>query len=413
MEKSMKIVEQLSDPGVWEEYRDYKVRAGHISSVDLETLEGYMKEQRYLPIVELVKRGECFRPPRKKLINKLHKNKKRVVYLFDADENAVLKLMTYLLLRKYDKIFAPSLYSFRGNISVKTAITAFTTGRKTDSKYAYKADISNYFNSVDVEQLLMVLKQVLSEDAEIYDFISALLRSPYVYEEGELISEEKGIMAGCPLAAFLANVYLSDLDWYFYGQGILYGRYSDDIILFADSEQEVKQYASHIRQTIGEKHLVINPDKENFFEPHQPWNFLGMVYCDGVVDISPVSAEKLKQKMKRKSKALLRWKRAKGIDNECAVKAFIRIFNQKLYDNPIETEMTWTRWYFPIINTTKTLEELDHYMQDCIRYIATEKWNKGRFRYSYGEMKRMGYRSLVNAYYKGENGNKTLQNNAL
>ena len=108
-------------------------------------------------------------------------------------------------------------------------------------------------------------------------------------------------MAGCPLAAFLANVYLSDLDWYFYGQGILYGRYSDDIILFADSEQEVKQYASHIRQTIGEKHLVINPDKENFFEPHQPWNFLGMVYCDGVVDISPVSAEKLKQKMKRKS----------------------------------------------------------------------------------------------------------------
>ena len=77
MEKSMKIVEQLSDPGAWEEYRDYKVRAGHISSVDLETLEGYMKEQRYLPIVELVKRGECFRPPRKKLINKLHKNKKR------------------------------------------------------------------------------------------------------------------------------------------------------------------------------------------------------------------------------------------------------------------------------------------------------------------------------------------------
>lgn len=54
---------------------------------------------------------------------------------------------------------------------------------------------------------------------------------------------------------------------------------------------------------------------------------------------------------------------------------------------------------FPVINTHKTLAEIDYYMQDCIRYIATEKRNNGRFKYRYADMKKLGYRSLVHEYY--------------
>ena len=38
-------------------------------------------------------------------------------------------------------------------------------------------------------------------------------------------------------------------------------------------------------------------------------------------------------------------------------------------------------------------------MQDCIRYIATEKRTKKRFVFSYDIMKSLGYRSLVHEYY--------------
>ena len=38
-------------------------------------------------------------------------------------------------------------------------------------------------------------------------------------------------------------------------------------------------------------------------------------------------------------------------------------------------------------------------MQDCIRYIATEKRTKKRFVFSYDMMKSLRYRSLVHEYY--------------
>ena len=104
--------------------------------------------------------------------------------------------------------------------------------------------------------------------------------------------------------------------------------------------------------------------------------------------------------MRRKSRALVRWKNKKGADGVRAAKAFVKTFNKKLYDNPINDELTWTRWYFPLINTVETLNNIDRYEQDCIRYIATEKRTKGRFDFTYDDMKRIGYKCLVHEYYQ-------------
>ena len=42
-------------------------------------------------------------------------------------------------------------------------------------------------------------------------------------------------MAGTPISTFLANLHLAHMDHYFADAGILYARYSDDIILFDDN----------------------------------------------------------------------------------------------------------------------------------------------------------------------------------
>ena len=54
----------------------------------------------------------------------------------------------------------------------------------------------------------------------------------------------------------------------------------------------------------------------------------------------------------------------------------------------------------PVINTDKSLKEIDAYMQDCLRYTANETHTKARFNYRYEQMKALGYRSLVNKWYK-------------
>lgn len=396
----MRIIEQLKEPSIWRKFWEHKLEAGHTSNKEEADLYKFYKNREYSPIIEKIINGEGFNPPVKKHLSKMRSHKKRIVYTFDREENYVLKLMTYLLIRKYDSIFSQNLYSFRVNNGVHKALSYLCSHHRMDDKYVYKTDISNYFNSVDIKILLPMLENILVDDPEIYLFIKQLLEDPRVIDNNTIITEQKGIMAGNPLASFLADVYLKDLDQYFINSRSVYARYSDDIIVFSNTKEDRDQCISIIREELKRKGLKVNEEKEMCFEPHEKWEFLGISYQDGVIDVSKNAAVKLKQKMRRKARALVRWKHRKGADSKRAARAFIRAFNKKLYDNTVNDEMTWTRWYFPIINTTDTLREIDHYEQDCIRYIATEKHTKSRYTFTYEDMKALGYKSLVHEYYK-------------
>ena len=94
----------------------------------------------------------------------------------------------------------------------------------------------------------------------------------------------------------------------------------------------------------------------------------------------------------------MRWGSRNKTEGNRAAKAFIRVFNQKLFENTMAHELTWVRWYFPLINTTESLKILDEYAQQCIRYLATGKRTKAAYNFRYVDMKQIGYISLVNRY---------------
>ena len=395
----MNIIDKLSEKEIWNTFLSHKIAQGNISEKDIEDLRSFIDCEEYIPVVNKIRNSEGFSAPHKTLINKSKAGRKRAVYIFKREENYVLKLISYLL-RDYDYLFSPNLYSFRKESGVKKATEDVLKIRDLDKRYVYKADISDYFNSVDIDILLPELKEVLSDDTKLYMFFEALLKNPYVLYDGELIEERKGIMAGVPVSAFLANFYLRELDEYFCNNNIPYIRYSDDILVFARDKAELDESVAVIKSCLFSKHIKINPDKETVTAPGEKWTFLGFSYHNGTIDISDVSFEKLKAKMRRKAKSLSRWAGKKNLPGEYAAKAFVKRFNTKLYDNPVYSELTWTRWFFPVINTDETLKKIDEYMQDCIRYLATGKRTKSRYSFRYGDIKSLGYRNLVNEYYK-------------
>ena len=77
----------------------------------------------------------------------------------------------------------------------------------------------------------------------------------------------------------------------------------------------------------------------------------------------------------------------------------------------------WDRWlghqnipsrlslwlHFPVINSTDGLKEIDHYLQQNIRFLSTGKHNKANYRTDYAQLKQLGYKSLVNEFYKYKN----------
>ena len=397
----MSLLSKLEDAETWERFYAYKTAL--VSSGPFVTeLRRFLDEKAYLPVLQTSFQKERFPLPEKKLIRKLYTEKSRVVYAYPAAESCVLKLLTYLMLRKYDGIFSARLFSFRPGRTAKDAVRMLLRTPGLDGLWCYKADVHNYFNSIPVGRLLPMLKETLSDDPGLYAFLSRLLTEPCVLDRGKEITEEKGIMAGTPLSAFYANLYLRDLDRRFEERGIPYARYSDDIILFAETEEKARACRDEIRAFLTERGLSINPDKECFSAPGEAFTFLGFSIAGRTIDIAEASVDKLKKKMRRKTRALKRWQERSGLEREKAAKAFIRIFKRKLLESPEGSELSWSLWFFPVINTAKSLRIIDRYAEDCIRFLMSGTRTKSRFNVRYGDLKALGFESLVHAYYSFE-----------
>ena len=394
----MSMLEKLRDPQSWNEFYEYKT---HLTcpKAFAEELRGYIDSQSYLPVYEAIESGAVFPLPKKTVISKMSSQKKRTVYTYPDTENTVLKLLTYLLLRKYDGLFSDGLYSFRPGRSAKDAVRRLIRVPGIGRMWSYKVDIHDYFNSVPVERLLPMLNEVTADDPQLYGFLSSLLTETRVLDRSREIEETKGIMAGTPLSAFYANLYLKDLDRSFEERGIPYSRYSDDIIVFAKDRAEAEAYAEEIKAFLADMGLTVNHAKEYLAGPDEGWTFLGFSRKDGVTDIAEATVLKLKHKMRRKARALKRWADRNGHSGRDAAAAFIRVFNRKLLESTQDSDLSWSYWFFPVISTVKSLQLIDSYAQDCLRYLISGTRTKARYNVKYEDLKALGYRSLVHEYY--------------
>lgn len=395
------IITRLADQGAWEELLARRLMRGYYTWRGFEEADNFVGEQKYLEVAQRIGRGEGLGIPVKKTVNKLGTNKKRVVYSFGRDEMRALSLISYLLYR-YDAHFAPNCYAFRQGLHPQDAIRSVNQALHHQPMWAYKLDLHDYFNSIPVERLLPMLAELFSDDLPLYRFFEQMLTNPQVISEGQVIEERHGIMAGTPTSPFLANVYLSDIDHHFYDAGVVYARYSDDIILFAPDRERLEEHKATLLGLIEPYGLTVNPDKERVYTPDEPFEFLGFKCHGNEIGISEATLRKMKGKISRRARALMRWRKRKGVAAETAIEAMIRHYNRKFFEDDDPENLTWSRWYFPVINRTEGLKEIDQYLQQQLRYLSTGKHGKANYRVDYDTLKRLGYRSLVNEYYRSQ-----------
>ena len=391
----MGILDLIKNKEEWIRFYDYKIQKGHLTKKEEKELEVFIKEEKYKNIASVIKNEDFnFSIPTKKIINKMGTDKKRVVYYYNNEESIILKFITHHLF-KYDNKMCDNCYSFRKNYGVKKAIEKLSSYKNLVS---YKVDIKNYFNSINIDKLLVILEEII-DDKEVLNFMIKLLTLDKANFEGTIIEEKRGAMAGVPFSPFLANIYLKDLDKHFENNNILYARYSDDIIVFSENRETLEKYKKFINKFISDKDLIVNPQKEYFFDKNK-WNFLGVEYDNGKIDLSKVTIDKIKGKIRRKAKAIYRWKIKKEVENDKAIRVMTRCFNNKFFEVKNPNDLTWSKWFFPLINTDKGLKKVDEYLQQYLRFIGTGKHNKANYRIKYKQLKSYNYRSLVNEFYK-------------
>jgi len=392
------ILTQLTRQEAWEEFLAYRLMKGRFNWHAFDEADRFVEQEAYLHLAQRIAQGEGLGIPTKKIVNKMGSGKKRVVYSFAPDEMVILKLIAFRLYQ-YDACFTPNCYAFRRGVKASDAIFSIRRAIGDRKMWAYKLDIHDYFNSISIDILLPMLEEMLADDQPLYRFFEKMLTDNRVVSGGETIAERHGVMAGVPTAPFLADVYLKEVDRYFHDAHVIYARYSDDIILFAPDRETLMVYKAQMAEFLRKYRLEVNPDKEKIYSPDDAYEFLGFRCHAHDIDISEATKKKMKGKIKRATKSLMRWRIRNHMEPEKAMKGLINHFNRVFFESDDTETLTWARWFFPVINQTDGLKEIDHYLQQNIRYLGTGKHNKSNYKTDYAQLKQMGYKSLVNEYY--------------
>ena len=394
------ILSELSRQECWEIFLSDRLMKGRFSWISFQEADSFVGTEQFRELAQrIIKEGPGI--PEKKLINKMGTGKKRAVYTYGPDQMRMLKFIAFSLYR-YDRRLPANCYSFRRNKTARDAVKYLVSSLNGRQMWAYKTDIHDYFNSVSIPILLPILKDFLEDDSELYCFFDRMLSDSRVLIDGEVVQEQHGIMAGTPTAPFLADLYLAEVDRYYSDRGVLYARYSDDIIFFAQDLDSLNDLRGVLTDFLERYGLTVNPDKEHVYKPGEAFDFLGFKCLGANIDLADATREKMKGKIRRKTRSLMRARGFRGVDAETAMSRLIRHFNVKFFEDDETESLNWSRYFFPLINRTEGLKEIDRYLQQNLRYLATGRHGNSGYRIRYETLKNLGYRSLVHEYYASD-----------
>lgn len=372
----------------------------YISKEDKEEitkLNMLYKEQ----IVEQLISGEYeWSIPEKIEIAKQGSKKKRIVYKYNTTDRYILGVLYRAISRVYNNQFSNLCFSYKKGQSTSSAIWAIKEN-KLSNEIGVKVDIHSYFNSVSRERVTELINEWFP--GGLNKSIKKLMLDDKVYFHGQLINEWKSLVPGCALGSFFANACLKEVDEHFENLNITYARYSDDIILFDKTEEDVQRHLDYIIKSIGEYGLTMNPDKYTFFKENEAVEYLGLrIREDGKIDIANHAKQKIKKQVHR-------WCRKERVEIEKgnttfekAAKGILRRFNYKNMICSLTGDNTfgWCGYSFKYITTTDSLKEIDLYVKDCIRALKTGKHNKANYKaVSEEEFNSLGFTSLVTMYH--------------
>ena len=206
----------------------------------------------------------------------------------------------------YEEQFSDESYGYRPGRSAKDAITKVKEYAQEDYRYAVSLDLSKYFDTLNHELLLNILRRIV-KDERVIQWIKRYLKSG-VMENGIVMNTEEGSPQGGNLSPLLANVYLNEFDQEFQKRGVPFVRYADDIVLLAKSERAAKRLLdSSTNYLEGKLKLTVNRDKSHVVSVFAIRNFKFLGFALGrngkgiYVRVHPKSWKKFKSKLRELS----------------------------------------------------------------------------------------------------------------
>lgn len=296
----------------------------------LEQLIEKMKEHKYRPLP--VRRVEIPKP----------NGKTRPLGIPSYEDKLVQARMAEILNAIFERYFKDFSYGFRPNRSCHQAIDKIDkTIMKEKVNFIVEADIKGFFDNVDHEILLRMLKVVI-EDRDFIELVRRFLKAGYM-QNNKYYETEEGTPQGGVISPILANLYLHVvLDNWFDNEfkKLCKGtaelvRYADDFVGMFQYEEDAKIFYQMLIKRFAQFNLEVEPTKTKIFsfgrnsKENNTFDFLGFTISNGKTRNGYYKVDYVtsKKKSKLKYKAILDFIK---INRTTKPKDLIKQLNKKL-----------------------------------------------------------------------------------
>ena len=289
-------------------------------------------------------------------------------------DRIIQQAISQKLMPIYEPLFSDGSYGYRPGRSAKDAINRVKEYAEEGYRYAVSLDLSQYFDTLNHERLLNLLRKEI-KDERVIQIIKRYLRSG-VMEHGVVMETEKGSPQGGNLSPLLANIYLDEFDKEFEKRGVPCVRYADDIVLLARSERAAKRLLETSTKYLEQElKLTVNREKSKVTSVFAIRNFKFLGFALGrngngiYIRVHPKSWEKMKARLKRLSSRR---------NVQSVIPALYKIR---------EYMRGWLN-YYGIAAMKNNIEELNGWLYHRIRMCIWKMWKRPRSKMKY--LKKLG-----------------------
>ena len=277
-------------------------------------------------------------------------------------DRTIQQAIAQQLMPIYEPLFIETSYGYRPNKSAKEAIHKVKEYAEQGYTFAVTLDLSRYFDSLNHELLINLLRKNV-KDERVIQLIKRYLKSG-VMENGIVMDTEEGSPQGGNLSPLLANIYLNEFDQEFIKRGVPCIRYADDIVLLAKSKRASMRLLESSTKYLEEKlKLTVNREKSRTVSVYaiRNFKFLGFALGRNGSGIYVRVHSKSWKKFKAKLKTLSSRKKCQSIKPSLdEIKVYAR---------------GWLN-YYGIASMKKNIEDINGWLYHRIRMCIWKQWKK-------------------------------------
>ena len=297
----------LSKDNLNRAYKRVKANKGApgIDGITVDEIGVYLRDNQEV-IIERIYKGKYVPDPvRRKEIPKAEGGMRKLG-IPTVKDRIFQQAIAQQLMPIYEAQFSDGSFGYRPGRSAKDAIIKVKEYAEEGYRYAVTIDLSKYFDTLNHELLLNILRRNV-RDERVVQWIKRYLKSG-VMEDGVVVDTEEGSPQGGNLSPLLSNVYLNEFDQEFQKRGVPFVRYADDIVLLANSERAAKRLLETSTDYLeGKLKLTVNKDKSRVVSVFAIRNFKFLGFALGrngkgiFVRVHPKSWKKFKSKLRELS----------------------------------------------------------------------------------------------------------------